>query len=196
MVRNSFCCNAIERFLGKDSTELEISEPIPPKPIREDMKCLICGDEMNVYYIDKLPWTEEACKYGAHEACAAILFKINNKPLLANNFRCCHVTYYLKPEEVSGLITGGSAKLDSIRIILKARGIVKHTSYTPKRVRYENPDIRCERCGDVVGINEEDHDLAYCSARCAGTPVPTRDYEYILSRVKRVRRIALNDYKP
>ena len=59
-----------------------------------------------------------------------------------------------------------------------------------------NPDIECERCGKLIPINEEDHLLTNCSARFVGTPVPTRDYEYVSMKFKRIRLIALYDYPP
>ena len=106
------------------------------------------------------------------------------------------MNYYLKPREVSDLAEGDPNKYRVIKIILKSRGRVKYKNYTPKRVRYLNPDIDCKHCGELININESNHELAHCSARCAGTPIPTRDYEYVLSRAKRIRRFALNDYPP
>ena len=89
-----------------------------------------------------------------------------------------------------------SIKWKTIHSILKSRGTVKHQNYTPRRKRYANPDIECEKCGETVNINEMDHELAYCNARYAGTPVPTRDHEYVMSKAKRLRRLTLKDYPP
>ena len=194
--KSLFRCRYVKRYLGENATELTVSEPILPKPVREDMKCLICGVECEKSHPDRLNCSETGCRYCVHESCAAILFQIYGKKLNALEFKCNQVDYYLKPDEVSGLATGDAHKFSAIRIILKSRGLIRPSSYSPTRIRYENPDIECRRCGDLVNINEIDHELAYCCARYAGTPVPTRDYEYVLSRAKRIRRLALNDYPP
>ena len=76
------------------------------------------------------------------------------------------------------------------------RKTINVATYTPKRKRYENADIVCEHCGETVAINEEDHLLKYCRARYSGTPVPSRDYDYVVARFKRIKRIALRDYPP
>ena len=191
-----FCCKYVKRYLGQNATELEISEPVKPKPLREDMKCLICGDECSRSHLDRLDCSETGCNYGAHESCAAILCQINGDLLNASEFKCNDVNYYLKPTEIVGLATSDPIKFAAIRIILKSRGSIRHSSYSPTRIRYENPDIECHRCNEPININELDHELAYCSARYAGTPVPARDYEYVMSRAKRIRRFALNDYPP
>ena len=79
---------------------------------------------------------------------------------------------------------------------IKSRGKINLGQYTPKRKRYENPDLKCEKCGQLIGINEEDHDLRFCRARNLGTPIPTRDFEYTNIKFKRIRRCALYDYPP
>ena len=194
--KSLFYCNNVSRYLGRDAIELTISAPdIGPKPLREDMKCLICGDE---FYSDatKIECTETGCKYGAHEICAAVLAKINDSALDVPTFQCNQVNYYLKPNEVSDLVVDDIVKMKAMESILRFRGKINVSSYTPKRVRYENPDVECEHCGGMININEDDHCLAYCRARYAGTPIPTRDYEYVLDRSKRIRRMALKDYIP
>ena len=196
LVRNTFCCENIERFLGNDAIELMPLTPIPTKPTREDMKCLICGDACSGGTNVRIDCNIDGCKYGVHEVCAAILAKINGKVLDATELKCSHVNYYLKPSEVSDLSRDYARRFDSMKIILRARGIIKPKSYTPKRTRYSNPDIECELCGEEVNINEEDHLLVHCSARCAGTPIPTRDYEYVMTRAKRLRRMTLKDHIP
>ena len=202
LVRKEFRCKNVERYLGNTNndgmiTELQPRTTIPPKPTREDMKCIICGDECTTAHPNRIPCTEMGCKYGAHEDCAAILEQVNDDYLDTSTFKCNHVNYYLKSTEVSNLsLSPDPATWKAMKIKLKSRGVVKPECYTPKRKRYENPDIQCDKCGEIVNINEPNHELAYCNARYAGTPIPTRDYEYVLSRAKRIRRMTLKDFIP
>ena len=80
--------------------------------------------------------------------------------------------------------------------VSERRGRIDTSKYTPKRKRYMNPEIECEHCGEMIGINEEGHALTHCSASFVGTPVPNRDRKLIFMKLKRIRRIALNDYPP
>jgi hypothetical protein len=197
LVRSAFICSNISRFLGKDAIELQPKTVILAKPIREDMKCLICGDACYGADQDRLNCDVKGCCYGVHESCAAILSRVNGGLLDAAIFNCNQVNYYLKPAEVRGLVLNDvPSEWDEIKLILRARGTIRHEKYTPKRKRYENPDIECNKCGEKVNINEPDHELAYCNARYAGTPVPTRDYEYVMHKAKRLRRLTLGNYPP
>ena len=56
-----------------------------------------------------------------------------------------------------------------------------------------NPEIECEHCGEMIPINEENHVLAHCRASFAGTPVPTKDREYIFVKLNDImgRKIGL-----
>ena len=196
-IGNSFFrCKHVKRYLDENAAELLMTEPVLPKPLREDSKCLICGTECDKSHPDRLDCSETGCRYGVHESCAAILFHINDDTLNALEFKCNQINYYLKSDEVSRLATGSQAAFATIKIVLKSRGPIKPSNYSPTRIRYENPDIECSRCGYLININENDHELAYCRARYASTPVPTRDYEYVLSRAKRIRLFALNDFPP
>ena len=80
--------------------------------------------------------------------------------------------------------------------MLERRGRIDPRKYTPKRKRYMNPEIECEHCGEMIGINEEGHALTHCSASFVGTPVPNRDRELVFMKLKRIRRMALHDYPP
>ena len=94
------------------------------------------------------------------------------------------------------LNSGCSKKIENVKKLLKKRGEIDYRSFSPKRKRYENPDVKCQKCGQIIGISEEEHLLRHCRAMCLGTPIPTRDYEYSASKFKRIRRLALYDYPP
>ena len=131
--------------------------------------------------------------HGAHESCAAALSKLNERLLNSLNFCCNDVNYYLKPDEVSKLLNSGVAELARLKTALKSRGRINYKLYTPRRKRYANPDVTCEKCGETIGITECNHNERYCTAPGLGTPIPTRDYEYIESRIRRARKFILLD---
>ena len=121
---------------------------------------------------------------------------MNDDLLDFSNFRCNSVNYYLKQSEVRSF-ANGSLNVTDLRNILKQRGMVNTKLYTPRRKRYENPNIECKKCGETVGITEIGHMESYCTAPGLGTPVPTKDYEYIESRIRRARKfILLDSYNP
>ena len=197
LVRKYFRCRNIECHLGENATTLPVDMTIPPKPIREDEKCLICGDPCYHNDTGRLECRADSkCTYGVHEICAAMLAKINGKSLYSNTFCCSDVNYYLKPQEVHNLTLNKDETWIEIKKVLAKRKQINPKMYTPKKRRYENPDAICDRCGERIGINEEDHALAYCRARLAGTPVPSRDFAYGNVKLRRLRSLALHDYPP
>jgi len=171
-----------------------MNEKIPPKPSRDDMRCLVCGDE--ILPRKKVSCDENSCKFSVHLECIKVLAQLNEEHFVESEFVCNHVNYYLRPSEIAEVLLG----IDNItKLVKKAvlkRGEIDHRSYCSKRKRYENPDIFCNKCGQIVGINEIDHELRYCSAVNLGAPIPTRDFEYTASKYKRIRRCALYDYPP
>ena len=155
---------------------------------------MICSDD--VEGSESLKCKKADCGYGAHEACAAVLADLNGVKLCSSRFCCEDVNYYIKPSEVDELAESSVENLKSIRTRVTKRGVINTKLYTPKRKRYQNPNLICRRCGETIGINEEDHLLAYCSASFASTPIPTRDFEYVSTKFKRIRRMAIYDYPP
>ena len=111
-------------------------------------------------------------------------------------FVCNHVNIYIKPDEIVGLNSKSGPELKKIVEKIRKRGEIDYRTFSVRRKRYANPDVKCHKCGMTVGINEEDHELRYCSAIYLGTPIPTRDFEYSASKFKRIRRCALYDYPP
>ena len=124
------------------------------------------------------------------------MFQLNDVEFSEANFVCNNINIYLKPDEVVGLTELTGSSLTALLKIIRKRGYIDYRAYSSKRKRYENPDYKCPKCGMTVGINEEDHELRYCSAIYLGTPIPTRDFEYSASKFKRIRRCALYDYPP
>ena len=165
---------------------------IPQKPAKPNSRCLICGEKCAYDSDTRINCTMQDCGYGTHETCAAVLSQANQKKLNCQNFKCNDVTHYLKPHEVAEHSTD---RMAGLRAVLKQRK-VNVNSYTPKRKRYLNPDSQCPRCGQTISINEVEHDLRYCGASTLGTPVPSRDYIYVKSKMKRLRKQALHDYPP
>ncbi len=144
----------------------------------------------------RIECTESNCGYGVHRNCVETLAKLNQETFFEKEFVCNHINYFLKPDEVATIATGNTNMIAEVIKNMQRRGEINYRNFTPKRKRYENPDLKCEKCGQIVGINEVDHELRYCSARYLGTPIPTRDYEYTASKFKRIRRCALYDYPP
>ena len=192
LVPSSFSCTGIERHLGFDAIELRPRPNISPKPAPPHHRCLICGNTC-VDDDARIDCSENDCNYGAHESCAAVLAKVNSIRLDSRSFKCNSVNYYLKPEEVCKLATDFNNSILSIRAVLTKRGKVNTKKYSPRRRRYENPDAECTHCGIVIHINESNHNQAYCKAANPSTPVPSRDFAYIESRIRRVRKRILLD---
>ena len=196
-MKHSFHCRDISRPLSKPGIEIEVANSEIKRPCRLDEKCLVCGDELNQDANQHiLRCSEDACGYGAHESCMAVLAKVNGSSLLSDSFCCNNVNFYIKPSEIRKLVNCSEIQFTQLKKAVIRRGVVDYKKYTPKRKRYLNPDIECDKCGKIIGINEEDHVLTHCSASSVGTPVPTRDFEYSFSKLKRLRRIALYDYPP
>ena len=163
---------------------------IPPEKL-----CLICGDEQSDSVSDRISCSEENCSYAAHESCCIALGRVVNDSSMVSLFCCKRVVNQLRPSEVDDCL-GSPESLLLIREVVRRRGKTDPKSYTPRRKRYMNPNVECERCGKQIPINEEDHLLTNCSARSVGTPVPSRDYEYVSMKFKRIRLMALYDYPP
>jgi len=189
-----FTCKAITEPLADVGVKKMKVDVAASKPHRPDELCLVCGD---VYDNDfDVVCTESDCKYGVHFECGEALAKFNGEEFVACEHVCNHVNYYLKPDEALTMLDGTLQEIKKVTKNLKRRGPIDYKSYDRKRKRYENPDVVCDRCGKVIGINEENHALLYCSARYMGTPIPTRDYDFSMSKYKRIRRCALGDYPP
>ena len=196
LVSSLFRCKSIVRPLGLNATELRPKPEIPAKPCLESSRCLICGSSCKPNDDDRVDCSVADCNYGAHEGCAAILACVNDDLLNCAEFRCNCVNYYLKPSEVSAF-SSGSVVLAELKRLLAQRGMVNTKLYSHRRKRYENPDVTCNKCGETVGITEVGHMESYCTAPGLGTPVPTKDYEYIESRIRRARKfILLDSYNP
>ena len=196
LVPSLFRCKSIVRPLGLNATELRPKPEIPAKPCLESSRCLICGSSCKPNDDDRVDCSVADCNYGAHEGCAAILACVNDDLLNCAEFRCNCVNYYLKPSEVSAF-SSGSVVLAELKRLLAQRGMVNTKLYSHRRKRYENPDVTCNKCGETVGITEVGHMESYCTAPGLGTPVPTKDYEYIESRIRRARKfILLDSYNP
>ena len=136
------------------------------------------------------------CDYGVHECCLKFHNVVASKSTNSAQFRCDDVNYYIKPEEIDELINLYDDDEDYWIEFIRQRGTIQTKNYSPKRKRYENPNYVCEYCGETVGINEEDHLLAHCSASFASTPVPSRDFEFVSMKFKKIRLMALYDYPP
>ena len=190
LLKKNFFCDDVPRFLGANGIELVCRSGPKKRPINDRSRCLVCGDSVDLNRVDCCC---EDCDYGAHEVCANLAMKMSARVPNLEKFRCKDVSYYLKPSEVESVISNPDFDLQSL---MKRRGRICPKSYTPKRKRYRNPDIECEYCGELIGINDTEHVLAHCSASFAGTPVPTRDRQFVFMKLKRIRRLALNDYPP
>jgi len=188
-----FACRAISRPLARDAEELRPKPVIPPKPTLESKRCLICGDDCGTDSPSRVTCVESGCEYGAHEVCAAVLCRLNGGLLVSTEFRCNNVTHYLKPSEVARYCDCSSESLSALREIIQTRGRINYKNYTPRRQRYENPDVKCPKCDEVIGIAEANHVESYCTAPGLGTPIPSRDYEFVESRIRRVRKFILLD---
>ena len=76
LVKKEFCCRNVDRFLGEGAIELMPRIGIDPKPLREDERCLVCGDSCTSSDAARVDCCIMNCKYGAHEVCIAILAKL------------------------------------------------------------------------------------------------------------------------
>jgi len=189
-MKKNFRCVDVPRFLGTDAIELICHSGPKKPPLSDKVRCLVCGDCTDDSRVD---CCIEDCDYGAHEICANLALKLADRIPNLEKFRCKDVEYYLKPSEVDSAVSDPNFDLETV---LKRRGRTCPKLYTPKRKRYRNPDIECEYCGELIGINDTEHVLAHCSASFAGTPVPSRDRQFVFMKLKRIRRLALNDYPP
>lgn len=196
LLKSKFYCVDISRPLFDIGIEVNLDGSKALKPKRFDELCLVCGDEYDVNDECSIVCNKENCDYGAHEAYAGLVSQLNGKLLRTRNFMCNDVNYYIKRCEIDILLNGTNAEKGATKKHILRRGNIDPRKYTPKRKRYTSPNITCQYCGELVGINERDHLLAHCSASSVGTPVPSRDYEYAFSKLKRLRRIALGDYPP
>jgi len=194
-LKEDFNCSDVRRPLRDIGVEHSTSSAVTDKPRRPDASCLVCGDSMNDAN-DCVKCSIENCGYGVHEACIALLGQVKEIDISSSTFTCSDVSRYIKPSEITKYLNGDELTQKNVKNIILRRNTIKVGNYTPKRKRYENPDITCEHCGETVAINEENHLLSYCRARHAGTPVPSRDYDYVIARFKRIKRMALRDYPP
>jgi len=194
LLAERFSCNAITEPLEGIGVKATVSKNVAEKPARPDMLCVICGEladgETDVVC------SEHNCEYRVHFECGEALAGLNGEEFVAESHVCNHVNYYLKATEVEKLLDGSDREKQKITKSIKRRGPIDYRTYDKKRKRYENADVICEKCNKVIGINEENHDLMYCDARYMGTPIPSRDYYYSMSKYKRIRRCALYDYPP
>ena len=189
-----FLCHSIREPLVSPGVKQEVRVSIAEKPIRDSCRCLVCGDVESDSAV-KIKCMEN-CGFWVHHKCIDVLANLNEERFIESEFSCNHVNYYIKPDEVNMLLSNNSNIIENARCAVERRGEINHTKYDVKRKRYVNGDLTCEKCGQVVSVNEEEHELRYCSARYLGTPIPTRDFEYTASKFKRIRRCALYDYPP
>ena len=177
--------------MGENATELLPKTTVPDLPTREDEKCLICGAKLG----DELQigCSIDGCGYGAHEGCIAVMKRIDNVWFNADDgFKCADVKFQAKPEWIQKFMVGNDAECKKISVSVKLRGKVNTKSYTPKRVRYLNPDTECERCNKKVGINEMGHSMQFCSAwsdevRC------NHNTEYPFVKLRLLRTMTQNE---
>jgi len=196
LLASRFTCHSIREPLEKPGVKCLPIEVIPPKPLRDSERCIVCGESCVGLGSAVVVCTEQNCNYQTHKRCVETLADINGEQFVASEYVCNHINYYLKPSEVVEYCLGNSEICKQVKLMVSRRGQIDHRDYSGKRKRYENPDIVCEKCGQLVGLNETDHALRYCSAIYLGPPIPTSDYEYTESKYKRIRRCALYDYPP
>jgi len=156
----------------------------------------VCGDECKSSSPDSISCCENECSYVVHRHCVETLAEINGEIFVAAEFCCNHINFNIKPSEIVEYSLGDPRICEQVKRTVLRRGEIDHREYSGKRKRYENPDIVCQNCGELVGLNELDHALRYCSAIYLGAPIPTSDYEFTASKYKRIRRCALYDYPP
>jgi hypothetical protein len=107
-------------------------------------------------------------------------------------FSCNNVTYQAKPEWIRKFATGDLADQKSVFICMKSRGKVLTRNYTPRRVRYENPDTECDNCKKKIGINEEGHILQHCSAWCSDMHC-SKTTEYVFAKMRLLRAMTRSE---
>ena len=87
---------------------------------------------------------------------------------------------------------GNDAERQKVSVSVKLRGRVNTKLYTPKRVRYVNPDTECGQCRKRIGINEMGHTMQFCSAlsdevRC------NHNTEYPFVKLRLLRMMTQNE---
>ena len=100
-LKPKFSCYAINQPLRDKGVLENPRPPINPKPLNQSVRCLICGEACPADNISRLTCSMKNCDYGAHEACAAVLFQVTNRDLISEKFKCDDVSHYLSPIEVT-----------------------------------------------------------------------------------------------
>ena len=183
----SFKCSRITYFLGREGKLMKDPDQAPTvAPVRKRQQCLICGDSVTSASSWKCTLK---CDFGAHVDCIRCLEAVEGKKFAVDQFRCNDVVYQMRPEQILRGVRLDVASVESLRSELKVNGRVNTAKYSIKTKRWVNEEVNCRKCHRWYGLNETDHHATYCTG-VLGTPIPSRDTPYLLSRCKRFRHIS------
>ena len=95
-----FTCHSIREPLEEPGVKCLRVEPVPPKPLRDSERCLVCGDECKSSSPDSISCCENECSYVVHRHCVETLAEINGEIFVAAEFCCNHINFNIKPSEI------------------------------------------------------------------------------------------------
>ena len=194
--KSSFACDSISRHLGKGGSEVPgPSGPRPLPPLRRIQMCLVCGDKA-IAGCEGVWMCSEKCNFVVHERCMKLSVKLGGGVGSSmDGFKCEDVKFQIRPHEVEVCMKAGceNSVIERVTRLVKARGRVNVLGYNNYTKRYLNEDLKCNLCGRMVGLNERDHLMRYCSS-VEASPITERNQNYPMSRVKRLRAWVFTDH--
>ena len=121
--------------------------------------------------------------------CVECLAAIMDKAIWSRRkFRCSEVVHQLKPCEVVSWQNATAADRIGLRKTILKRGKVQTAKYKKRQRRWINDEVECELCGRWYGVNELEHNAAYCS-QASGEPITERNLAYPFAYLKRFKHL-------